>query len=269
LQQAHQKLADCGIEQDIIEQLFANLKERVTEKELGNAKLLDELLVQQVSRFIESSGPIVAGDNRIIAFVGPTGVGKTTTIAKLAANFTLLEKKKVALITIDTYRIAAVEQLKTYAEIMGIPIDVVFSPKELPPALQKYKDKDLIFIDTAGRNPLNEPQMEELKAFLGQDANIEIQLLISLTTSAKEIAEIFNRFEVSKVHRIILTKLDEVSTYGNLLSVTACSRRPISYITTGQSVPEDIELADSLKLAKLVLSKDANQFMNKVKVLQK
>jgi flagellar biosynthesis protein FlhF len=266
LRPVYQKLIECEVEEEIAEDLIKRLQQRVTEKEFKDPHLLEELLVRQIAQTIEVAGPLAADNNKIIAFVGPTGVGKTTTIAKLAANFTLLEKKKVALITLDTYRIAAVEQLKTYAEIMGIPIDVVFTPKELIPAFKKYKDKDLILVDTAGRNPLNDLQMEELRNFIGQDGNIEVQLLISMTTKAKEIAEIFNRFEVAHIHRIIFTKLDEITSFGNLLTAVTRAKRPISYITTGQNVPEDIELADATKLAKLILTKDFNPFIKKTEV---
>ncbi len=269
LRQAYQKLLDCEVQEEIAEDLIKRIQQRATEKELKDVHLLEELLIRQIAQTIEASGPLSAENNKIIAFVGPTGVGKTTTIAKLAANFTLLEKKKVALITLDTYRIAAVEQLKTYAEIMGIPIEVVFTPKELIPAFKKYKDKDLILIDTAGRNPLNDLQMDELRNFIGQDGSIEVSLLISMTTKPKEMIEIFNRFELARIHRVILTKIDEVTSFGNLLTAATGSKRPISYITTGQNVPEDIELADPMKLARLILTKDFNPFIKKAEATKK
>lgn len=264
LRQMQDRLIELEIDIEIVGQLISNLKERLTSKELNHPQALEEMLIRQIAQMIEVSGPITAKDNKIIAFVGPTGVGKTTTIAKLAANFTLLEKKSVALITIDTYRIAAVEQLKTYAGIMGVPVEVVFSPNELIPVLRNHKDKDLILIDTAGRSHLNDLQMEELKKFVGQDGNIEVQLLISLTTKPKEIKEIFRRFEIARIHRIIFTKLDEVTNFGSLLSALVWARRPASYITIGQNVPEDIEVADSLKLARTIVS-GSNLFINRIK----
>lgn len=264
LKELFERLVACGVEEDLAESMMKELKERFTEKELSDSVFLEEQLIKKFSGMFEVSGPLHAANSKIVAFVGPTGVGKTTTIAKLAANVTLLEKKKVALVTLDTYRIAAVEQLKTYAEIMEIPLEVVFNFKDLLSVLDKYRQYDLVLIDTAGRSPLNVSQMQELKNFLGQDNNIEVQLLISLTTKSNEITQIFKRFEIIHVHRIILTKLDEVETFGNLLSVAVKIKRPISYITTGQNVPEDIEVADSFKLARLVLNKDSNPFAKKV-----
>lgn len=267
-QDMFQHLLACDVEEEIAENLIKNLKERITDKEASDQKFMEEMLVKMISQMIDVATPFVSGNTKIVAFVGPTGVGKTTTVAKLAANMTLLEKKKVALITIDTYRIAAVEQLKTYAEIMGIPLDVVFTPKELLPALQKHKGKDLIFIDTAGRNPLNDLQMNELQNFIGLDGTIEVQLLISMTTKAKEIPEIFSRFDIAKINRLILTKMDEVTSFGNLLSAVTRARRPINYITTGQNVPEDIESADAERLARLVLARE-NPFVKKAEAVKK
>jgi flagellar biosynthesis protein FlhF len=269
LRAVYQKLISCEIEEAIVEGIMRSLRERLTEKELNDNHLVDETLAKLIAQRIEVSGALAVGNHKIVAFVGPTGVGKTTTMAKLAANYTLLEKKKVAMITVDTYRIAAVEQLKTYAEIMGIPIEVVFTTKELVPALHKHREKDLILVDTAGRNPLNEGHMDELRKFLDQDSNIDVHLVLSITTKPKEIIETFNRFEVAKVHHIIFTKLDEAASFGNLLSAVAWAKRPVAYITTGQNVPEDIELADSTKLAKLILNQGANPFVKNPEILKK
>ena len=269
LRTVYQKLLECEVEEGIIEGILKSLKERLTEKELSDSRAVEDALVKLIGQRIEVSGPLGVGNPKVVAFVGPTGVGKTTTMAKLAANFTLLEKKKVAMITIDTYRIAAVEQLKTYAEIMGIPIEVVFTTKELAPALHKHKEKDLILIDTAGRNPLNDAQMDELRKFIGQDGNIDVHLVLSITTKPKEIIETFNRFEVAKVHHIIFTKMDEAATFGNLLSAVAWAKRPVAYVTTGQNVPEDIELADPMKLAKLILNQGANPFVKNPEIMKK
>ena len=184
--------------------------------------------------------------------VGPTGVGKTTTIAKIAANFSLIDAKKVGLITVDTYRIAAVDQLKRYAEIIGIPLHVAFDPQELKEGIAKMKDRDLILIDTAGRSQNNFLQINELKNYL-QDVDAEIHLVISATTKSTDVDEIVRAFGQVSIDRVIITKLDETTSYGVILQTCQRTRAPLSFVTTGQGVPEDIEVATGEKLAQLIL----------------
>ncbi|MFA5032208.1 MAG: DEAD/DEAH box helicase family protein [bacterium] len=184
----------------------------------------------------------------LIAFIGPTGTGKTTTIAKIASNFAIYDKLKVALITIDTYRLAAVEQLNTFAKIVDIPIDVVFSAMDFPNSLEKFKDMDVIFIDTAGSSQKNEKYISELCTFFNLINPDEIHLVISLTTKAKDIADIIKNYDILCPGKIVFTKLDETSSFGTLLESPFLSKKPISYLTTGQSIPDDIELANSSKI---------------------
>lgn len=192
------------------------------------------------------------GGRRVVALLGPTGVGKTTTIAKLAANFALLEKKDVALITCDTYRIAAVEQLKTYGQIIGVPVEVVFSPQELKEAILRQAKRDLILIDTAGRSHRNVMQMSELKGFLQAARPDETYLVVSATTKYRDAMDIVKNYGFAGFDRLLFTKLDETSTYGIILDLAAATQKGVSYFTTGQSVPEDIELASLTKLARLL-----------------
>ncbi len=192
------------------------------------------------------------GGRRVVAFLGPTGVGKTTTIAKLAANFSLLERKDVALITCDTYRIAAVEQLKTYGQIIGVPVDVVFSPQELKEAILRHAKRDVILIDTAGRSHRNVMQMSELKGFLQAARPDETFLVLSATTKYRDAMDIVKNYGFAGFDRLLFTKLDETSTYGIILNLAAATQKGLSYFTTGQSVPEDIELANLPKLARLL-----------------
>jgi len=193
------------------------------------------------------------GGRRVVAFLGPTGVGKTTTIAKLAANFALLEKKDVALVTCDTYRIAAVEQLKTYGQIIGVPVEVVFSPQELREAILRQAKRDLILIDTAGRSHRNVMQMSELKGFLQAARPDETYLVVSATTKYRDAMEIVKNYGFAGFDRLLFTKLDETSTYGLILNLAAATQKGLSYFTTGQSVPEDIEPAGLPKLARLLI----------------
>ncbi len=196
-------------------------------------------------------------ESNIIVLVGPTGVGKTTTIAKLAGKMALLENKKVGLITIDTYRIGAVEQLKTYADIMNIPFKVVLTIKEIEAAVESMKDCDAVLIDTTGRSSKNAMQISELRAFIEKVNTDNINLVISCTTKNKDINVILNGYKPLNYKNIIITKLDETSTYGSILNICEGARKPISFVTTGQNVPDDIKTMTSKEITNLVLGEDS------------
>ncbi|MGB4008509.1 MAG: flagellar GTP-binding protein, partial [Bacillota bacterium] len=202
------------------------------------------------------SGPIeiVRGRRKVVAFVGPTGVGKTTTIAKIAAGAALVEKAKVALITADTYRIAAIEQIKTYAEIIGVPWEVVYSPRDMEMALVKRSDAELVLIDTAGRSPNSPTRMYELKSMMDAALPEEIHLVLSATTRRQDLDNLVDRFAQVGFDKVILTKLDESSTLGAIFNVYARSGRPFSYFADGQSVPEDIHPATCSEIAEMISS---------------
>ena len=192
---------------------------------------------------------------RIAALLGTTGVGKTTTLAKIAAKFVLEQKTNVALITADTYRISAVEQLKTYSDILELPLEIVYSPAELASAIERHRDKDLILIDTAGRSQHNEYQMRELEEFLRVNSRIEKHLVISATTKYTDARQIMNKFSQVDPDRIIFTKIDETGSLGMIVNLLRDNKYSLSYITTGQSVPDDIERAGAEILATLLLKK--------------
>lgn len=187
------------------------------------------------------------------ALIGPTGVGKTTTIAKLAAMYAIMERKKVALLTVDTYRIAAVEQLKTIAEIMEVPIKVVYSVSQMRDAIMEYHDKDVIFIDTAGRSHKNPLQVEELKTYMEIAEPNEIFLVLSGTSKYNDLLDIMAVYSDFNISRLIFTKLDETSSYGPIYNIACKSKIPIAYFTNGQNIPDDIEVADHLKLVQLMM----------------
>lgn len=191
-----------------------------------------------------------AGKPTVVILVGPTGVGKTTTLAKIAANYSLNHKKNVGLITADTYRIAAVEQLKTYAEILGIPVSVIYSPNEISEAINNYSDKDIILIDTAGRSHRNKAQFEELKSLVNTSEADEVYLVMSTTTSARSCREIINNYGFLSNYKFIFTKIDEAPVTGVILNARYQKNKSLSYITTGQSVPDDIEVANIDRLIK-------------------
>ena len=190
---------------------------------------------------------------RIVALIGATGVGKTTTLAKIAARFVLERGVSAALITADTYRISAVEQLKTYSDIIGLPLEIVYTPGELSKAIRKYRNKDLILIDTAGRSQHNDFQMKELQEFLGVNSHIEKHLVMSATTKQKDAEEILEKFSVCEPSRLIFTKTDETSSIGIILNLLYEKKLALSYLTNGQSVPDDIIPATADMLAGLLL----------------
>lgn len=201
--------------------------------------------------------PYTIGDEqeraKICFFVGPTGVGKTTTLAKLAARLSLVDNRNVGLITADTFRIAAVEQLKTYSEILGIPLTVIYEAEEMNDALHKYRDKDYILVDTAGRSHKNEELESDLSNLIQRVENPEIFLVISLTTGYKDIESILESYQFLGDYKLLFTKLDEASSVGNILNARVASGKPLSYFAIGQSVPDDIEIADSEKVARKLL----------------
>jgi len=218
----------------------------------------DELapaLQASIERDVACCGPIrvTPGVRTVAALVGPTGVGKTTTVAKLAANFKLRDGFKVGLVTVDTYRVAAVEQLRTYAELIDLPMHVVSSPREMRAALQQLDGMDLVLIDTAGRSPRDEVKIQELKSYLAEADVDQVHLVLSLVAGARSLEQAAEKFRTVGVTSLLLTKLDEAAGAGAILSAARRIALPISYLTNGQDVPDDIEPASTPHLARLIL----------------
>ncbi|WP_227935827.1 flagellar biosynthesis protein FlhF [Alkalihalobacillus deserti] len=182
----------------------------------------------------------ISFDKKIINMVGPTGVGKTTTIAKLAAHCVLKKQKKVALITTDTYRIAAVEQLKTYAKILNIPLEVAYSIDDFKRATGQFEHYDLVLVDSAGRNFRNQLYVEELNKVIDFKENAETYLVLSLTSKYEDMKDILHQFNLIPINKVILTKKDETSTYGAMLNIPLELGKGIAYVTIGQNVPDDL-----------------------------
>ncbi|PKM77678.1 MAG: flagellar biosynthesis protein FlhF [Firmicutes bacterium HGW-Firmicutes-15] len=224
----------------------------------GDYNWVKDVCLHTLQGFLEEIKPIECNDGdgaRIVVMVGPTGVGKTTTIAKLAANLTFIDSRQVAFITLDTYRVSAAEQLKTFADIIGVPIKVVFSPADLGEAIESYRDKDIIFIDTAGRSPYNHEHMEELHEFLDIAEADETILVLSVNTASSDLLNIYHEFNRIGVDKLIFTKLDETNCYGQILNIISEIKKPVAYFTNGQNVPDDIEVPDPFKFARMVMGK--------------
>lgn len=232
-------------------QQFA-LNPSVSEEQLDNVYMANILKQLKKAKPFKLKG---AGTRtpHTFALIGPTGVGKTTTIAKLAAMYAIMERKKVALLTVDTYRIAAVEQLKTIAEIMEVPIKVVYSVAQMRDAIMEFNDKDVIFIDTAGRSHKNALQIEELKIYLETAEPNEIFLVLAGTSKYNDLLDIMAAYSDFNISRLIFTKLDETSSYGPIYNLACKSKVPIAYFTNGQNIPDDIEAAEPLKLVQLMM----------------
>lgn len=193
---------------------------------------------------------------KMVFFIGPTGVGKTTTIAKIASRYIVDEKKKVALVTSDTYRIAAAEQLRVYAGILEVPFRVVYSPEEIVQTMKDFADYDYIFIDTSGHSYQNEEQKETMKSIVhsvdGQ-AEKEVFLVLSATTKYRDLLKIVDTYTEVTEYKLIFTKLDETSAVGNLLNIKLYTGAALSYVTYGQNVPDDLEDFNPQKTVKQLL----------------
>ncbi|MFO7831291.1 MAG: flagellar biosynthesis protein FlhF [Desulfuromonadaceae bacterium] len=251
-----QSLQDYGIEAETAQTIAHFVTGQLSPAQIADKEQLRTFLHATIADLVQTHGPLFPqqeGEQRRVALIGPTGVGKTTTIAKLAAAYLLAGGKRVALITIDTYRIAAVEQLKVYGEIMNLPVEVVVRPEHLEQVLERHQNKDLVLIDTAGRSPRDSVSLDDLEAFLAVDPQIETHLVLSATTRDRDLYEIYKRFSVLEPRSLLLTKLDECESAGVLLNIHVRHNCPLSYVANGQKVPEDIVLLTPEHVGDLVL----------------
>jgi len=251
-------LIEAEVPEALARRLVRHVADRIEPDEEHRPEAVRSALRGAVEECVMIAPPIaaVAGSRRVVALVGPTGVGKTTTVAKLAADFKLSKGLRPGLVTVDTYRIAAVEQLRTYAEIIDLPLAVANAPGEMRRAIDELGDVDLVLIDTAGRSPRDEVKIRELADFLAAAAPDEVHLVLSAVAGERSLQAAVERFAAARADRLILTKLDEADGLGGVLGVLGQANRPVSYITTGQAVPDDIEPAGRARLARLILGED-------------
>lgn len=218
---------------------------------------LANIYQKMILKFGKPSGIEPASNGiKLVFFIGPTGVGKTTTIAKIASKFRVDEKKKVALLTADTYRIAAAEQLRTYANILEVPFRVIYTVEEINKALEDFKDYDYILIDTAGHSHQNMTQKDNMRNIIhsvDDRVESEVHLVLSATTKYKDLISIADSYKEMADYKLIFTKLDETTTLGNLLNLRLYTGASLSYVTYGQNVPDDIEDFNPQKTVKRLL----------------
>ncbi len=259
LRMVYNKLIESEVDEEvaniIIEDIDASMK-----KEANIDNIISAVYQKIILKLGEPEVVNTENGKTVVFFLGPTGVGKTTTIAKLASEFKLNRGIQVAMITADTYRIAAVEQLNTYAGILDVPVSVIFSPDELIDAINKYSEYDLILVDTAGRSHRNAEQLSEVKQLItatqeaGLGVNIEKYLVLSATTKYKDLLNITEAYKDIDNFRLLFTKLDETNAYGNILNIRVHTGAPLSYVTSGQAVPEDISVVNVQEMAKCLIS---------------
>ncbi len=244
-----------------VDEKYANMIIDEIDKNVKSEASLDYVISTVYQKMILKLGepkPIKLTQKKpkIVFFIGPTGVGKTTTIAKIASKFSLEDKCKVAMLTADTYRIAATDQLETYAKILNVPFKVVYTPEEIKTAVKDFEDYDLILVDTAGHSHQNEKQLSDTKKLtdsIEDGEQKEIFLVLSATTKYRDLLRIVDSYKEIPGYKLIFTKLDETTYYGNILNIRMYTDADLSYLTCGQNVPDDIEKIDSQKIVKQLL----------------
>ncbi len=255
----YSQLLDNEVDEKYANQIIGEIENSI--KKESNVDSILSSIYQKIILKIGQTNVVELEDKKtkILFFVGPTGVGKTTTIAKLASYFKLEKKAKVAMITSDTYRIAAVEQLRTYANILDAPLQVIYTIEEFNEAVKSFEGFDLIFVDTAGRSHKNDEQCKEV-FHLVNDSKIdeekfvkETYLVLSAATKYRDLIKITDVFSGIKDYNLLFTKLDETTCLGNILNIKLKTGAPLSYVTSGQVVPDDISAIDAQKIARNLL----------------
>jgi flagellar biosynthesis protein FlhF len=252
------ELDGLGLGPEALQVLVELIEEKKRNSNKNGIESPDSLLEQVIAEVISIVNPLHGRWKRQkrISFIGPTGVGKTTTIAKVAANYLINCGKKVALATIDNYRIAAVEQLKIYGQIMNIPVETANTPQKLKDIFERHQDKDLILVDTAGRSPKDDLSLQELAGFLDPALQIENHLVLSATTRESELYSVIDKFQNIELHGLVYTKLDECDLLGSILNVQLRAGYPVSFLTNGQKVPEDLLQAEPHHIARMILHRN-------------
>jgi len=251
-------LHECALPTAWIDRILGGLDEMLPTAALSRADMVGAALGKRMAaEMVPPTGalqPGKPGKPHVFVLVGPTGVGKTTTIAKLAAHFAMQKRLPIAIITTDTFRIGAVGQLRTYSELMRAPLDVAYTPDDMSQLVARHQDKALILVDTPGRSPADKEQLAILESFVATVENLHLYVALAASTPLVDARRIIDRFSIRPPQGVVLTKIDETSYFGPAWALLAESRLPLAYFTTGQRVPEDIEVATNEELlARLLL----------------
>ncbi|MBD1224183.1 flagellar biosynthesis protein FlhF [Virgibacillus halodenitrificans] len=240
----YQHLCDQEVDSYLADKIIRSVMDKFNDLTLVDYKMIVKETKNEVKEKLnELNFSGLSYENKVVYFVGPTGVGKTTTLAKIAANSMLKDHKKVAFITMDTYRIAAVEQLRTYARILEVPMEVAYSQKEYLIALEKFKDYDLVLVDTAGRNYRDKKYVNEIEEYTSIGMQSEMYLVLAMTAKSKDLTEVYDKFNSLPIKNVIFTKMDETTQFGSMLTISLEKQVGVGYITNGQDVPEDLLVA--------------------------
>ena len=245
-------LVENGLDERLASKILIKAKVE-TDTKPGKEKIRVMDIMQKIIPFegginLKREGP------KIVAFVGPTGVGKTTTIAKIAADYAIRKNKKVALVSLDTYRLGAVNQLEIYGDIMQLPVEMAERSEELREIVKRHSDKDLVLIDTTGRSHRDEDYSRQLKEIFSVVGGVETHLVLSITAQEKQLLSTYQQFLPLGVDRVLFTKLDEGLSFGSIFNFSVRNRIPLSYFTMGQNVPEDLEIAVPDKVISLIFN---------------
>lgn len=260
--EVYQSLVSHGVNPKTAHHLLRSVVETLGTAGLGNREALKSLLWERMEEALAVSGPAMSRQygQKMMMLVGPTGVGKTTTIAKLAGLARQQdEHRKTVLITLDTYRVAAVEQLRVFAKILKIPLEVAVSHRDFLECMGRHQEADLILIDTAGRSPKDQAGHDELMAITRGQFPLETHLVLSAPMAESVQMETIHRYQSIPIHKLMITKLDEMPTGGSLYNVLSQTGLPVSYLSAGQRVPEDLEIATRTRLVELVWGHSSSQ----------
>mgnify|MGYP000571918429 FL=1 len=248
-------LVESGLDEKLASKILKKALEQNSEQTADSSKrplkvmdLMQKVLPCKGEIDLRVYGP------KIVAFVGPTGVGKTTTVAKIAAEYALRRGKKVVMVSLDTYRLGAIDQLRIYGEIMEVPVEVAGGKEELRQIITNHEDKDLILIDTTGRSHQDKDYSRQLKEVFDAVGGVETHLVLSVTAQEKLFTATYRQFSSMGLDRVLFTKLDEGLNFGSLFNFTVRNRLPISYFTSGQQVPEDLEVARPERVISLIFN---------------
>lgn len=254
----YQRMVKNGVDLSLANRLLKEIREQIR-IEGKDADTIKNIVKFTLAEKIGKPQPITVGNNKKnIFFVGPTGVGKTTTLAKVAANLVLENNFDIGLITADTYRVGAIEQLKIYSEILQLPLEIAYNSEDMEKAFDKFSEKDIVLIDTAGRSHNDLNQMEELKGIIDSVTMKEIYLLINANIDYRGLNDIIDKYNFLEDYKLIITKTDELSYYGNLLNIKHITNKEFSYFTTGQNVPDDIQIVNIDNIVDRLIEENIN-----------